>query len=72
MEPDVWIEPAYVWEIKCADLTLSQTHRGARGQLRDHVDKGIALRFPRLVRTREDKRPADATTSVALAAMYTS
>lgn len=70
MEPDVWIEPVHVWEIKCADLTLSKVHRGARGQVRDNVDKGVALRFPRLVRTRPDKRNVDATTSVQLAAMY--
>lgn len=56
MIPDVYIEPKWVWEIKCADMTLSSIHTGGKGQL-SSVDKslGIGLRFPRFVRGRADK-----------------
>jgi len=57
--PDVWVAPKIVVELAGDDLTHSPTH-GA----------GIAVRFPRLVRLRHDKSPAQATTVRELAAMY--
>lgn len=49
--PDVWIIPEVVVEIAGDDLTKSPNH-GA----------GYAVRFPKLVRIREDKSPDNATT----------
>lgn len=53
--PDVWVSPKIVVEIAGDNLTKSPTH-GA----------GIAVRFPRLVRIRDDKSPTDVTTITEL------
>lgn len=67
-EPDVWFSARVVWEVRCADLSLSPAHRAAIGLV--HNDKGISLRFPRFVRERGDKAPEQATSAQQIAQMY--
>lgn len=57
--PDVWVVPKIVVEIAGDDLTKSPAH-GA----------GVAVRFPRLVRIRTDKSPANATTVKEVREMF--
>lgn len=54
MEPEVWFEPKIVVEVFGAELTKSPFHT---------CGSGLALRFPRFLRYREDKKAEQATTS---------
>jgi len=48
--PDVWVEPGLVVELAADEITKSPIH-----------SSGFALRFPRLVKFRDDKKPSQAT-----------
>ncbi|GMF10933.1 unnamed protein product [Phytophthora lilii] len=66
--PDVWLSPEEVWEIKATQLTESPSYTcGALDADVDNAEatprKGLALRFPRFVRFRPDKKPLQATDS---------
>lgn len=63
--PDIWLKPDLVVEILADEITLSPHHTaGAKD------GRGFSLRFPRLVRFRNDKRPEDATGVDEITAMY--
>lgn len=71
-QPDVWFEPRLVWEVKTADLTLSPRYKAAADEFVGTTGggKGVSLRFPRFIKSRDDKKPEQATTTRAVAEMY--
>jgi DNA ligase-1 len=58
MEPDVYFEPGAVIEVLGSEVTVSPSH-----------SSGYALRFPRLIRFRDDKSPEQATTAREITAI---
>lgn len=65
-EPDIWVSPKVVLEILADEITISPRHTAGRGR----TGKGYSLRFPRLIRVREDKNPEDATTVAEVKKLY--
>ena len=59
MECDNWISPSIVVEIKADEITKSPSHTA-----------GLALRFPRLEKFRDDKNPQEITTLKEVEKMY--
>jgi DNA ligase-1 len=68
MEAEIWFNPKVVMEILGDEITLSPIHTSAFGRLRE--ESGLAVRFPRFQRLREDKAAEDATTEEEIVDMY--
>lgn len=66
-QPDVWLRPSAVWEVLAAEISPSPTYSAASGPA---GKRGLALRFPRFVRARDDKRVRDATLASQIASAY--
>ncbi len=65
IKADVWVQPKIVVEINADEITKSPVHTaGMRGK------EGLALRFPRLVKIREDKSPTQATTEKEIEELF--
>ena len=61
IDSDIWIKPSIVVEIKSDEITNSPLHSA-----------GLALRFPRLERFRDDKSPDDVTSFEEVKKLYLS
>lgn len=59
LTPDVWVRPSLIVEILADEITRSPIHSA-----------GLALRFPRLIRFRDEKDPNQATTIAELEKLY--
>jgi DNA ligase-1 len=57
--PDYWVVPSLVVEIAADEITVSPTHSA-----------GLALRFPKFMRFRDDKSPKEATTLQELQKLF--
>jgi len=66
--PDFHVQPDLVLEVLGAEVTLSPVHRCAFGHVRPGA--GLAIRFPRMLRVRDDKGWEEATTSGEIEEMY--
>lgn len=59
LSPDAWTKPSLVVEILADEITKSPLHTA-----------GLALRFPRLIKFRDEKSPDQATTLIELEKLY--
>jgi DNA ligase-1 len=77
MNCDVWMSPEIVVEIRADEISKSPVHSAGRtmkasksGKAQEVDNPGFALRFPRLERFRNDKRPNDVTSLEELEKMF--
>jgi DNA ligase-1 len=77
LEPDVWVKPEIVVEIRADELTRSPIHTAGRslkpsksGSSFDVDVAGYALRFPRLERFRDDKSASDCTSLMEIEEIF--
>lgn len=65
LTPDFFVEPKYVIEVRADEITKSPLHSCNKKE-----GKGLALRFPRMITIRTDKKPETATTSSEVQHMF--
>ncbi len=66
LEPDFWVEPKIVIEVRADEITKSPVHSAGKTKTAD----GFALRFPRMISFRVDKKSEDATSAAEIREMY--
>jgi len=70
MEAEMWFEPVVVMEVLGDEITLSPLHTAAFNEVRE--GSGLAIRFPRFTRWRDDKSAEEVTTVQEILDMYKS
>lgn len=65
IEPDHWVLPNFVVETRADEITLSPMHSCGK-----ESGKGYALRFPRMIKLRSDKKAEGATTTEEVKKMF--
>jgi DNA ligase-1 len=70
LDADLWFTPGLVLEVLGDEITLSPIHTCAYNRLRKN--SGLAVRFPRFIRYRDDKAPEDSTNVEEVEEMYRS
>jgi DNA ligase 1 len=65
MQPDVWFTPTVVVEVTAAEISEGGMHTCS-----ENNGRGLALRFPRFIKVRDDKTAQLATTSSEVRQMY--
>ena len=68
LEAEVWFDPIVVMEVLGDEITASPLHLAAFGEIRK--DSGLAIRFPRFTRWREDKSADEVTQVGEILDMY--
>ena len=66
IEPSVWIRPEIVIEVLADEITRSPNHTAGKTD----KEPGYALRFPRMIKFRNDKKAEEATTVEELIKMF--
>ena len=66
LKPDIWVEPKYVIEVNADEITKSPVHTAGK----EKGKEGLALRFPRMIKLRQDKEPEQATTVKEIEQMF--
>ena len=68
LEAEVWFDPIVVMEVLGDEITASPLHLAAFGEIRKEA--GLAIRFPRFTRWREDKSADEVTQVGEILDMY--
>jgi len=67
IEADVWCEPKYVIEVRADEITKSPIHTAGKER---GSEEGYALRFPRMIKLRDDKKAEEATSVQEIIRMF--
>jgi DNA ligase-1 len=64
--PDIWVVPRLVVELQADEVSRSQMHPAGRSD----SGPGYALRFPRIIKERPERKPEDATSVEEVIKLY--
>jgi DNA ligase-1 len=64
--PDIWVVPRLVVELQADEVSRSQMHPAGRAD----SGPGYALRFPRIIKERPERKPEDATSVEEVIKLY--